>query len=908
MADAGLKKSSKGIETSFRMAQLKAFFIVLLGMSQLWNAVLIGIGFLSFTLLFPLYSYLIMPLLLIILIVGYHAPVAGIMLSFVLLFPAIAYQTPVLAWLFMVPFAIMLFEVFTEWYLIAALLAIVAAPLAPEPMGSALGLAVIPILTLSALKLGSNKTAILLPFAVFVILLLSSFWQVENFAFLTISKSSFVNAEELQATKPVPELLEIPGAITGGLLDFLGEWSKAGKGIGYFLEAMMNVLFMDAGLVQIIGWTLAFYGVAYIPLMFPGGKMAQTIASLAVLILIPVHYLSAMISDVEPNIMIMAVSVVTIGLVALMDEWGFKLTSEREIVAEKRRQQFGMPGVVDLSVSATGPKSLDDVGGYESTEKELKESIIMPMKYKELSVVYGIRPPKGILLFGPPGTGKTLLMTALARELRIPFYYIKCSEILSQWYGESEKNVAELFKIARKNSPCVLFFDELDSIGKRRDRYSSDETTPRVLSSILTEMDGLKGDAQVIVVGATNVPDMLDPALLRPGRLDKIIYMPPPDENGRKEILEIYTRKLPLAGDVDLGKLSKKMERFTGADIANMVLEAARLAAPEAMEKRKVVPVTMDDFTRVLKTVKASVTFDMLEEYEKFRVDFERRGVREEIVSTEERKVTWGDVVGLDEVRKTLTEAIELPLLHEAELKEFQVKPAKGIIMFGPPGCGKTLIAKAAANELKATFISLTPADISRRGYDNAVSLIKETFNRARENAPAIIFIDEIESVTPARDYYQSKIMEDIVAQFLQEMDGMKELKNVVLIGATNQPQIIDKALLRPGRFDKIVFVGPPSKEGRIQIFKNYLAGIRGADSIDYEKLGDDTEGYTGADIAGICQEVKLKLVRSKIEGVAEPSLTQEMLDEALSRRPRSVTVKMLKEYLLFVKEYGERR
>jgi SpoVK/Ycf46/Vps4 family AAA+-type ATPase len=298
----------------------------------------------------------------------------------------------------------------------------------------------------------------------------------------------------------------------------------------------------------------------------------------------------------------------------------------------------------------------------------------------------------------------------------------------------------------------------------------------------------------------------------------------------------------------------------------------------------------------------------MLEEYEKFRIDFERRGVREEITPVEERKITWQDVVGLDDVRKTLTEAIELPLLHEEELKEFNVKPAKGILMFGPPGCGKTLIAKAAANELKATFTSLTPADISRRGYENAVSLIKETFNRAKENSPAIIFIDEIESVTPAREYYQSKIMEDIVAQFLQEMDGMKELKNVILIGATNKPEIIDKALLRPGRFDKIVFVGPPSKDGRLQIFKNYLAGIKGAATLDYEKLGDDTEGYTGADIAGICQEVKLRLVRSKIAGISDPVLTQDMLNESIANRPRSVTVKMLREYLTFVKEYGERR
>ncbi|MEM2974301.1 MAG: AAA family ATPase [Candidatus Micrarchaeia archaeon] len=907
MAEPVARIPREGAETSFQIARLKAFAITLIGMKDFWNAVLISIGFLSLTLLFPLYSYLILPLLLIVFIVSYNKPIGGVVLSFALVFPAIAYQAPMLAWLFLIPIAIMLFEVFTQWYMIAAILAIVSAPFAPD-LGIMLGAAVVPILAISALKLGSKRTAILVPIVVFVVLLLSAFWQTENFAFLTVARNSFLDAPELLPTRPVPELIEIPGAILEGLGDFVGAWNKAGLVVKYFIEATMHLLFADAGLIQVIGWTIAFFGVAYIPVMFPGAKRAQTLASLAVLLLIPIHFLSAFISGVEPNPAIVAIALITVAIIAAMDEWGFKVTSEREIVAERKRMQFGLPGVVDLSVSPTGPKSLDEVGGYESTEQELKEAIMMPMKYKELGVVYGIRPPKGILLFGPPGTGKTLLMTALAKELHIGFYYIKCSEILSQWYGESEKNVAELFRNARKNAPCVLFFDEIDAIGKDRTKYQMDETTPRVLSAILTEMDGLKGEEQVIVVGATNTPQVLDPALLRPGRFDKIIYMPPPDEEGRRQILEIYTKKLPLAPDVDLSKIAKKTERFTGADISNLVLEAARMAAPEAMKERKIVPITMADFEKVLKNVKASVTFDMLEEYERFRIDFERRGVREEIRPVEERKVTWEDVIGLDDVRKTLIEAIELPLLHEDKLKEFKVKPAKGILMFGPPGCGKTLIAKAAANELKATFVSLTPADISRRGYDQAVSLIKETFNRARENAPAIIFVDEIESLTPARDYYQSKIMEDIVAQFLQEMDGLKELKNVILIGATNKPQIIDPALMRPGRFDKIIFVGPPNKEGRIQIFKIHLAGLRGAEAINYDKLGEDTEGYTGADIAGIVQEVKLKLVRAKISGVEEPVLTQDMLDEVIANRPRSVTVKMLREYLAFVKEYGERR
>jgi SpoVK/Ycf46/Vps4 family AAA+-type ATPase len=339
------------------------------------------------------------------------------------------------------------------------------------------------------------------------------------------------------------------------------------------------------------------------------------------------------------------------------------------------------------------------------------------------------------------------------------------------------------------------------------------------------------------------------------------------------------------------------------------VLEAARQAAPAAVLAKKIIPLKMDNFLAMLKTLKPSVTFDMLDDYEKFRVDFERRGaaVSEEPV-VEAPQIKWTDVIGLDDVKQALKEAIELPLLHEEELKKYKVKPAKGVLMFGPPGCGKTLLARAASNELKATFISLTPADISRRGYDQAVSLIKEVFNRGRENAPAIIFIDEIESIAPARGYTSSKAVEDMVAQMLQELDGMKELKNVVLVGATNRPDIIDKALLRPGRFDKIVFVSPPDKKGRRQIFIKNLDGIDGSDTVDYDKLAEIAEGFTGADISGVCQEVKLELVRRKIAGEDEPKATTEALEAVITRRTPSVTVDMLKQYLTFVKEFGERR
>jgi SpoVK/Ycf46/Vps4 family AAA+-type ATPase len=759
------------------------------------------------------------------------------------------------------------------------------------------------------MRLGSKRTLFLIPTAVLLVLLLSVIWQTHNASFLTLGSHTFATSTLLKPQREAPELIGLIGGVgeaVSGMFSF-EVFADVNIGISIVWEGIMNLFFADVGFVQILLWSIVFYAVAYIPLFFHG-RWSQFVPSLALLLLIPIHLVAADLSIVDPNMEIVPAVAVTVFMMFLLDWFGVKITREEELVAETKRGMFGLPGLVDLSVAKTGPATLEEIGNYESTKKEIHESILMPLKHRELTLVYGIRPPKGILLFGPPGTGKTLLMSALAKELRMPFYYVKCSEILSQWYGESEKNVAELFKAARKNAPCILFFDEIDSIGKKREMYANDETTPRVLSSILTEMDGMKEKEQVIVVAATNTPNILDPALLRPGRLDKIIYQPPPDDVGREAIFKIYLRKLPLDKSVDIKKLAKVTERFTGADIANVVIEAARVAAPAAVEKGKIIPLKMDDFTSVLKTLKPSVTYEMLEDYEKFRVDFERRAVKEEIKPMEERVVTWNDVIGLDDVRKILTESIELPLLHEEKLKEYKVRPAKGILLFGPPGTGKTLVVKAASHELKATFLSLTPADISRYGYEGAVRLLKETFNRARENAPAVLFIDELESIAPSREAYASKITEEMVAELLQQMDGLKELKNVILVGATNKPSLIDKALLRPGRLDKIIFVGPPNKDGRIQLFKHNLEGIKGAEKIDYTKVADETEGFTGADIASICQEVKLKLVRAKIAGEVEPEVTAQSLMDVAENRTRSVTVQMLKEYLAFVKEYGERR
>ncbi|HLD59583.1 MAG TPA: AAA family ATPase, partial [Candidatus Bilamarchaeaceae archaeon] len=462
----------------------------------------------------------------------------------------------------------------------------------------------------------------------------------------------------------------------------------------------------------------------------------------------------------------------------------------------------------------------------------------------------------------------------------------------------SEKNVNEVFEIARKSAPAILFFDEIDSIGKSR-TLQSDDVGQRVLTALLQQMDGgLKGKQPVIVIGATNVPQQLDPALMRPGRLDKIIYMHLPDPKAREAIFKVHLKKLPIA-DIDYAKLVEKTNRFSGADLKNVVNEAIKITAKEATAKGVVMPVTTEHIMEVVSRVRPSTSLASMDDYDQFRLDFERRvGAQKE----EKKKdaITWDQVAGLGKVKKALLDTIELPLLHEEEMKELKIKPAKGILLFGPPGTGKTLIVKAASSELKASFQSLSGAEVMKKGYTQAVIVIKEVFNRARENTPAIVFVDEIETIAPARGDYSS----GLTGQFLTEMDGMKDSKGVVVIATTNKPDLLDSAILRPGRFDKIFYISPPDAEGRGEIFKIHLGKL--AEKIDTNELAKVTEGFSGADIASACQNLKMKALEQKIGG-KEINITTSDAVELLSKRRPSVTPKMLVEYEKFIKEYGER-
>ncbi|MBN2121639.1 AAA family ATPase [Candidatus Micrarchaeota archaeon] len=471
----------------------------------------------------------------------------------------------------------------------------------------------------------------------------------------------------------------------------------------------------------------------------------------------------------------------------------------------------------------------------------------------------------------------------------------------------SEKNVVEVFNRARDTAPAILFFDEIDAIGKRRALAGNDSVTPRVLSALLQEMDGAKkSKKQVIVVGATNVPDQLDPALMRPGRFDKIIYMHLPDDAARKAIFKVSLKGLPVSKSVDYDKLAKKSRRFSGADIANVVKTALRKAAEDAKRAGKVVPITMDHILGVLEKTKPSTSLGSLEDYERFQLDFQRSesgsGAEEDADGKKKKKaVGWDDVAGLDDLKGAFKEAIEIPLLHPELLEEFKVKPSKGILLFGPPGTGKTLTVRAASNELDVSFLTISGAQLMQQGYAHAVNVIKETFNRARENPPSVIFVDEIETFAPARGMGRS----DIVGQFLVEMDGVKGNEGVLVVGATNRPDILDKALLRPGRFDKVFYVHPPDEKGRKELFKIHLGKFTGG--LDIGRLAEATAGFTGADIAALSQQAKMGMLREKLSG-KKAELETSDVEKLLSAMKPSVTRRMLEEYESFVEEYGERR
>jgi transitional endoplasmic reticulum ATPase len=498
----------------------------------------------------------------------------------------------------------------------------------------------------------------------------------------------------------------------------------------------------------------------------------------------------------------------------------------------------------------------EDIGGMKHIIQKIRELVELPLKHPELFKRLGIEPPKGILLYGPPGVGKTLLAKAVANETEAYFTSINGPEIMSKFYGESEQRLREIFEDAKKHAPAIIFIDEIDAIAPKRDEVIG-EVERRVVAQLLTLMDGLESRGNVIVIAATNRPNAVDPALRRPGRFDREIEIPLPDKQGRLEILQIHTRSMPLAKDVDLQKLADMTHGYTGADLAALVREAAMNALrrylqmidlsqdkipPEILEKMEV---NMDDFLKAFKDIVPS-------------------GLREIYVEVPE--VHWGDIGGLEEVKEELREVVEYPLKYREVYETVGIEPPKGILLFGPPGTGKTMLAKAVATESGANFIAVRGPEILSKWVGESEKAIREIFRKARQAAPTVIFFDEIDAIAPMRGLsVDSGVTERIVNQLLAEMDGIEKLENVVVIAATNRPDILDPALLRPGRFDRLIYVPPPDKGARVEILKVHTRSVPLAEDVSLEEIAEKTEGYTGADLAALVREATLRAIREQM-------------------------------------------
>ena len=528
--------------------------------------------------------------------------------------------------------------------------------------------------------------------------------------------------------------------------------------------------------------------------------------------------------------------------------------------------------------------SYDDIGGLGDAVKKIREMVELPLRHPELFKRLGVEAPKGVLLHGPPGTGKTMLAKAVAGETSSNFVSIGGPEIVSKFYGESEGKLREIFKEAEENAPSIIFIDEIDSIAPKREEATGEEER-RIVAQLLSLMDGLNSRGKVVVIGATNRPNSIDEALRRPGRFDREIEIGVPDRNGRHEILVIHTRGMPLADDVDLDWLADKTHGYTGADLSALTKEAAMAAL------RRVLPDVDLEAEEIPREVLNSISVT--------KGDFEAalRGMQPSTmreVLIEKPNVHWDDIGALESAKQELKEAVEWPLKYGKVFEHMNARPPKGILLYGPPGTGKTMLAKAVATESEANFISVKGPEFLNKWVGESEKAVRETFRKARQAAPCVIFMDEIDSIAPERGKSGSDdgVTERVISQMLTEMDGLEALNNVVVIAATNRPDIMDPALLRPGRFDKSILIGPPDQASREAIFGIHTKNKPLGEGVDLKVLAEKTEGCTGADISAICNEAVMNAVRRLIateknptdEQIAACKVENEDFDEALGK------------------------
>jgi transitional endoplasmic reticulum ATPase len=537
----------------------------------------------------------------------------------------------------------------------------------------------------------------------------------------------------------------------------------------------------------------------------------------------------------------------------------------------------------------------DDVGGMRKQLAQIRELVELPLRHPQLFKSIGVKPPKGILMYGPPGTGKTLIARAVANETGAFFLVINGPEIMSKMAGESENNLRKAFQEAEKKAPSIIFIDEIDSIAPKRDKTNG-EVERRIVSQLLTLMDGLKARAHVIVMGATNRPNSIDPALRRFGRFDREIDIGVPDQVGRLEVLRVHTKNMKLADDVSLEFVGKDTHGYVGADLAALCTEAALQCIREKMDVIDLEDETID--AEILNSM--AITNDHLKTALVFT---NPSALRETVV--EVPNVSWNDIGGLEGVKRELQETVQYPVEHPDMFEKFGMSPSKGVLFYGPPGCGKTLLAKAIANECQANFISIKGPELLTMWFGESEANVREIFDKARQSAPCVLFFDELDSIAMQRGGRGGDAdgaRDRVLNQLLTEMDGMNAKKTVFIIGATNRPDIIDSALLRPGRLDQLIYIPLPDEASRVQIFKACLRKSPVAKNVDLGALAKFTAGFSGADITEICQRACKCAIRDDIEKDIERHWTGKKSSEEVEEEPAQITAAHFEESMRFAR------
>ncbi|MFP4005657.1 MAG: CDC48 family AAA ATPase [Candidatus Hadarchaeia archaeon] len=549
----------------------------------------------------------------------------------------------------------------------------------------------------------------------------------------------------------------------------------------------------------------------------------------------------------------------------------------------------------EVQEAAAPAVTYEDIGGLDKEIQRVREMVELPLRHPELFDRLGIDPPKGVLLHGPPGTGKTLTAKAVANESDAHFQSLAGPEIMSKFYGESEKKLRQIFEEAEKNAPSVIFIDEIDAIASKREEATGD-VEKRVVSQLLTLMDGLESRGKIIVIAATNRVDAVDPALRRPGRFDREIEIGIPDRDARKEILQIHTRGMPMEDNVDLDNLSNNTHGYVGADLASLAREAAMNALrdilPEIELDKKEIP------SELLEKLKVSK-----ENFRKARQQVEPSAMREVLVQVPD--TNWKDIGGLEDSKQQLKESVEWPLKNPEAFQQVGIEPPRGVLLYGPPGTGKTMLARAVATESDANFISIKGPELLSKWVGESEKAVRETFKKARQAAPTVIFFDEIDALVPKRGMRSagSQVGERVISQLLTEIDGLEELEDVIVIGATNRPDLVDPALMRPGRFDRVMMVPAPDRDAREEIFRIHTKEMPIADDVNLSELADRSEGYSGADIAAVCKEAGILALR---EDIKSNEVKKKHFDNAMKSVGPSITDEITDTYEEFKNKYGK--